>query len=308
MTRTPSNVDISRIDLNLLRLCTTLLETRNVTLAAERLGVTQPTLSYGLAKLRKRFNDRLFLRGPQGMLPTPLGEQLAREFAQALGQIDRAVESAQHFEPSDTHRRFRVAMSDIGGLYFVPPLLMQLQQEAPFAELEVKQVTLDQVVDGLASGAIDAAVGNLPIAAGHTRSALLFRERYVCLVGTKHHPRRGPMTLKRFLASRHVLVASPFSGHQLVEEALRAHGVSRRIAVTIPHFTVLPGLVAQSDLLVTLPSRVARVFESFGGLASVELPVELPDFEVKVHWHTRHENSPPVRWFRDQIVKALAPL
>ena len=153
MTRTPSNVDISRIDLNLLRLCTTLLETRNVTLAAERLGVTQPTLSYGLAKLRKRFNDRLFLRGPQGMLPTPLGEQLAREFAQALGQIDRAVESAQHFEPSDTHRRFRVAMSDIGGLYFVPPLLMQLQQEAPFAELEVKQVTLDQVVDGLASGA-----------------------------------------------------------------------------------------------------------------------------------------------------------
>src|SRR5690606_3687537 len=169
MPATLPRANAHKLDLNLLRLWITLAETRNVTLAAEHLGLTQPTVSYGLAKLRLHFNDRLFVRAPQGMQPTPLGEQLAREFQQALGQIDSAVEAARHFDPATTQRSFRVAMSDIGGLYFVPPLLLHLQQAAPQAELEVKQVLLEQLADGLASGAIDAAVGNLPLPVGHTR-------------------------------------------------------------------------------------------------------------------------------------------
>jgi DNA-binding transcriptional LysR family regulator len=296
------------LDLNLLRVLVSLGETRNVTMTAERLGVTQPTVSYGLSKLRARFHDRLFVRGPLGMHPTPLGEQLVKEFGQAMTQVNRAMESAQRFEPSTTKRRFKVAMSDIGGLYFMPPLLAHLGQCAPLAELEIRQVALDETIEDLASGAIDAAVGNLPIPAGHTRSELLFREHYVCLAGRKRHPGKVPMDLEHFLGSRHVLVSSPFSGHQLVEDALRAQGVSRRIAVTIPHFTVLPGLIARSDLLVTLPSRVARMFEAFGGLRSVELPVTLPEFEVRVHWHVRHETSVPVAWFRQQLIDSLRPL
>jgi len=298
-----------RLDLNLVRVMVAVFETGSVSQAADRLELTQPTVSYGLAKLRQTYGDALFVRDGRGMAPTPRAEQIYRAFQEALACIDRTQELAGAFQPARSRRRFRVAMSDIGGLCFLPPLVAQLRRAAPLAELDVLQVPMDALTEQLASGKVDAAIGNLPLGAEKLSSRLLFREHYVCLAA-RHHPaaRARRLTLAQFLAARHVLVTSPFFAHQHVEDSLRAQGVQRSIALRIPHFTVLPELIAHSDLMATLPLRVARVFESYGGLRAMPLPVSVPEFEVRVYVHAYQAAQPAVQWFAGQIESALRGL
>ncbi|GAB1576144.1 LysR family transcriptional regulator [Bordetella petrii] len=305
----PDAGEAHRLDLNLVRLMVAVFETGSVSLAAERLALTQPTVSYGLAKLRQSYGDALFVRDGRGMAPTPRAEQIYAAFQEALACIDSTQELAGPFVPASTTRRFRVAMSDIGGLCFLPPLMARLRRVAPQASLEVLQVPVDTLIEQLASGKADAAVGNLPMLHDKLRNQPLFREHYVCLMARGHPAAAsGKLSLAAFLATPHVLVSSPFFAHQRMEETLRAQGVHRKIALRIPHFTILPGLIAQSDLMAILPSRVARVFESYGNLQSLPLPVAIPEFEVCVHTHAYHAAQPAVQWFAGQVVLALQDL
>lgn len=305
----PEPAHAHRLDLNLVRLMVAVYETGSVSQAADRLALTQPTVSYGLAKLRQSYGDALFVRDGRGMAPTPRAEQIYSAFQEALACIDSTQELAGPFDPASTTRRFRVAMSDIGGLCFLPPLVAHLRRVAPQASLEVLQVPVDTLIEHLASGKIDAAVGNLPMLHEKLRNQLLFREHYVCLMAHDHPAiAAGRLTMKTFLNTPHVLVSSPFFAHQNIEDTLHAQGIHRKIALRIPYFTVLPGLVAQSDLLATLPSRVARVFESYGQLRSLPLPVAIPEFEVRVHVHAYHAAQPAVQWLAEQIVLALKDL
>jgi len=299
---------LRRLDLNLVRVFVAIFETRSVTAAASRLSVAQPSVSYALARLRDAFADRLFARGPAGVLPTALAEQIYARFSQALTSIDSTLEDPQRFDPATSTRRFKVAMSDIGALFFLPLLLPALRAAAPGAELEVIQVDVDQVVGDLSSGKLDAAIGNLPGIRDATHSSKLFVEHYVCLL-SQSHPKIGTrLSLDQFLQARHVLVSSPSSGHRLVEDALAERGVTRNVAVRIPHFTVLPQLLAGTDLLVTLPSRIAGVFCAHEALRVIKLPVQIPSFEVRVHWHPRYERLPAHRWFIERITGALQGL
>ncbi|AHV94745.1 LysR family transcriptional regulator [Bordetella holmesii] len=199
-----------RLDLNLVRLMTAVFETRSVSLAAERLGLTQPTVSYGLAKLRQAYGDALFVRDGRGMAPTPRAEQIYLAFQEALACIDSTYELASPFDPGSTTRRFRVAMSDIGGLCFLPPLVAHMRKVAPLADLEVVQMPVDTLIEHLAGSKVDAAIGNLPMLHEKLHSRLLFREHYVCLMAQSHPASHRALTLTSFLAARHVLVTSPF--------------------------------------------------------------------------------------------------
>ncbi|MGH9510400.1 MAG: LysR family transcriptional regulator [Terriglobales bacterium] len=301
-------VNPHRIDLNLVRVCVAIHESGSVTRAADLLSLTQPTVSYGLAKLRELFGDPVFLRNARGMVPTPRGEQICQQFREALTHIDSALESAQAFDPKRSTRRMRVAMSDIGGLVFLPPLFEHLQRHAPKLELEIVEVAVDQVAAELAAGRIDAAVGNLPTVRSRTRSTLLFAEHYVCMMSAHHKLAAQKLTLDRFVTARHVVVASPFSGHKLLDEALAERGVARTVSLIIPHFTILAGLVSGGDVLATLPLRVARVFAGYAPLVIKELPVKMPEFEVRVHWNERQEDAAAQRWLREQIAQVLGSL
>jgi len=295
----------SRIDLNLVRAFVTIYETRSVTGAAERLHLTQPSVSYALAKLREALHDPLFVRGPDGMAPTVFGEETYRKFAAAMAQIDSAMEPTSRFDPATSTQRFRVAMSDIGELIFLPPLLQAMEREAPNVELEVIQVAMSEVAGWLAAGKVDAAIGNLPGLADAARHRRLFSEHYVCLL-RRGHPLDGEIiSLDEFLAARHILVASPFSGHRLVEDILRQKGVSRRIALRIPHFTIVPQLIVNSDLLVTIPSQVGEFFSAGGLLRTAGLPIDIPSFEVRLFWHEHQEEKASHRWLRDLISRTL---
>lgn len=296
------------LDLALLRAFVAIYETGSVTAAAERLFVTQPTISYSLGKLREALNDPLFVRSGSSMVPTPRAQDCYSPFSGALLQIENALERARQFEPDTSRRRFRVAMSDIGELIFLPPIFELMQQRAPHVELEVVQVATEDLPGWLASGKVDAAVGNLPSIRSQTRNVRLFQEHYVCLL-SKRHPRvRKKLTLEDYLSEQHVYVSSKFSGHRQVEEALREAGVLRRVVLQVPHFTVLPHLISASELLAVVPSRVAATFESYGPLSSLDLPIAIPPIEVMVHWDRRHEGNVAQQWFISVIREALQDL
>jgi DNA-binding transcriptional LysR family regulator len=298
---------MSQLDLNLVRVLVAIYETQSVTAAAERLDVTQPTISYGLGKLRKAYGDRLFLRSGAGVSPTGLAEQLYPVFRVALAAVDNTLEERAAFSPLVSGRRFRLAMSDIGVLIFVPLLLKRFQEAAPRIEIDVVQIS-ETTGEDLAAGRLDLAVGNIPQLNRQTRSALLFKEHYVCLMSAAHPSIGKVMSLSQFLTARHVMVSSPRSGHALVEDGLAELGVHRNIVAKVPQFTVLPELLSQSDLLVILPSRVANLYVSQGALKAVDLPVKLPDFQVQVHWHRRQDTSVAHRWLIDEVTRTLGHL
>jgi DNA-binding transcriptional LysR family regulator len=292
---------MSQIDLNLIRVFVAIYETQSATAAAEQLNITQPTVSYGLGKLRELLSDHLFVRDRRSLQPTPRANMLYPRFRDALDSIGNAIEETQSFDPKSDSRVFSVAMTDIGSLYFLPSLEADLQEKAPNISVEIRQVQVNELVDQLSSGRLDVAVGNLPSLRGQTRSSVIFREHYVCLLGKKQALSIGEMTMEKFLASRHVAVSSTYSGHRLAEDALQDLGISRRIVVRTPYYTALPLLIANSDLIVLLPSRIASIFATQTDVVVMRAPMELPEFDVRMHWHPRHETNPALMWLLDRL-------
>ncbi len=297
-----------RLDLNLVRVLVAVFEARSVSLAADRLFVSQPTVSYSLGRLRELLDDPLFVRGVDGMQPTDRATRVYAEFRDALGRITATVEDCQGFDPARAEQRFRVSMSDIGQLIFLPPLLALLGREAPGVELEVVQEEVAQIPAALAAGKLDLAVGNLQPIVESTSHLTLFNERYVGLVRSGHPAVADGLSLAGYLAARHVVVSSPFAGHTVLEDALREQGLRRKVTLHIPHFTILPSVIAHSDLLVALPSRVAAWFTRYEPLTAVELPLNLAPFDVRMHWHPRHEHSAAGGWLRGAVQRSLGEL
>lgn len=293
---------MSHIDLNLIRTFVTLYEARSVTLAAERLFVTQPSVSYGLARLRELFDDALFSRTRDGIQPTFVAEQLYGPLRESLTRIESTVQGCRQFDPASTERRFRIALSDLGEIGFLPLILARLNQDAPLAEVEVLPLQVDQVGEWLASGKVDAAICRQPVPG--IRSRVLMHERYVCLLSTGHPRIDRQLSLEQFLAERHVAVTRT-SGHGNVEDVLKNMNVERRISLHVPHFSVLPKIIPGTDLLAVLPAQIARLFIHEGELKMLELPFPVAEFAVSLNWHPNSDSSAALRWFCDTIADAI---
>src|SRR5438132_10636192 len=292
-------MNVADLDLNLLRVFDAVLQQRSVTAAAARLGLTQPAVSNALARLRALFGDALFVRTPAGMEATPLARELAEPVRQALALLDSALAHGPGFDPASATRAFRFYMSDLGLIEFLPPLLDRVQKTAPGVRLEAVGLEVEDIAGALAAGALDLAVGFLPSLGPPVRRRALFRDPYLCLMRADH-PIRS-LTKKKFLAASHALVTYR-GGHRVIEEALERAGLARRIALRVPHFTVVPMVLERTDLILTLPARVARVFERRGKLKALPPPMPIAPAEVALHWHERFEADPGNRWLREQIV------
>jgi len=298
-------MNVQDVDLNLLRVFDTVLSERGVTPAAARLGLTQPAVSNALARLRGVFGDPLFVRTTGGMDATPFARQLAEPVRQALALLESALAHGPGFEPATSARAFRFYMSDLGQIEFLPPLVERVQRSAPGVRLEAVGLEVEDIGVALAAGTLDLAVGFLPGLGPPLQRRALFRDPYVCLMRTGHPAIDKKLTRKKFLAASHALV-SYRGGHRVIEEALERAGLARRIALRVPHFTVVPMILERSDLILTLPARVARVFERHGSLKSLPPPVPIPPAEVAVHWHERFEGDPGNRWLRDLMIELYA--
>src|SRR5690348_17114228 len=294
-------MNVRDVDLNLLRVFDAVLREHGVTPAAARLGLTQPAVSNALARLRALFGDALFVRTQAGMEATPFARGVAEPVRQALALLDSALAHGPGFEPATATRAFRFYMSDLGQVEFLPPLVERVQRTASGVRLEAVSLDLEHIGDALGSGALDLAVGFLPALGPPIERKALFRDPYVCLMRADHPVGRS-LTRKKFVEASHVLVTYRGGGHRVIEEALERAGVARRIALRVPHFTVVPMVLERTDLILTLPARVARVYEKRGRLKALPPPVPIPPAEVAVHWHERFESDPGNRWLRDVVI------
>jgi len=295
-----TDMNVHDIDLNLLRVFDAVLHEKGVTPAAARLGLTQPAVSNALARLRKVFGDALFVRTPRGVDATPFARELAEPVRQALALLESALAHGPGFDPATSTRAFRFYMSDLGQIEFLPPLVERVQRDAPGVRLEAVALEVEDIADALAAGALDLAIGFLPGLAAPVRRQALFRDPYLCLMRADHPI--VTLTRKRFLDASHALVIYR-GGHRVIEEALERAGVARRIALRVPHFTVVPMVLERTDLILTLPARVARVFERRGKLKALPPPVPIPPADVAAHWHERFERDPGNRWLREMIME-----
>ena len=299
-------MNIWNLDLNLLRVFDAIAREGSVSAAAASLGITQPAASNALARLRRELGDPLFVRTPRGMRPTPLAGQLNEPVHRALALLEGALAGTPGFDPATSTRSFRFYMSDIGEIFFLPPLVARVRQLAPRVHLEAVALAPEDVADGLAAGRIDLAVGFLPELHGAVRQQRMFRDPYVCLLRADH-PRIGArLTRRLFQDAQHALVASPGSGHRVIEQALARRGLKRHIALRVPHFTVLPQVLERTDLILTLPARIAQVFARDRPLRILDPPVAIPPADVALHWHERFDRDPALGWLRSLLLSLFA--
>lgn len=289
-------------DLNLLLVFEAMFRHGSVTRAAAHVGLTQSALSSALGRLRKQFGDPLFINTRSGMLPTPRALELAPPLTEALTMVRNAMISRGAFDPRSSTRGLRVCMTDVGEVVLLPALMRHLYAHAPAMRLETTQLPSAELAVRLETSDIDLAIGYLPQLPEKIRRARLFQEHYVCMT-RRNHPagRAAPITIAEFLAARHVLIASMGSGHQVLERTLAEHGVQDNVALRVPHFVVVPLIVAGTDLIVSLPSRVA---DATGRLVKVKvhpLPIAIPSFDVMMYWHERVDNDPANQWLRNAV-------
>jgi len=289
------------LDLNLLPVFEAMLVEQNVTAAASHVGLTQSAMSNALGRLRQHFDDPLFVKTKTGMLPTPRAQELAGPIRHALALIRATAAEHERFDPLTSDRTFRIYMTDVGEMRFLPKLMEHLRSIGAKIKIETCQIQADELADRMTLGEVDLALGYLPDVSGAIERLPLFEERYVCV--TRDDVLDTNLTLERFVTSPHVAIESLGSGHALFERALQREGIALNVALRVPHFVVIPMIVERTDLMVTLPATVAELIAKPMNLRIHPLPIKFPNFEVSLYWHPLFANDPPIAWMRSVLTE-----
>jgi DNA-binding transcriptional LysR family regulator len=288
---------VTNIDLKLLAVIGELHRTRSVSQAAERLALSQSTISMSLARLRKHFNDPLFVRTSAGMEPTPHATELICMLQKAESLLHTALDHHVVFEPKRSDRVFRLQSTDIAQVTLLPRLMQQLKGVAPAIGIHLGRISAD-TPKLLESGELDLAVGFiLPMGAGFCQQRL-FKERFVCAV-RKDHPRIDrSLNVKQFESEAHLAITTAGTGHGVVEKTLEAKKIRRTVGLTVLSFLGIASIIASGDYIVTLPEQLGRHLASGGAIKVLPVPVEMPAYYIMQHWHERYSQDPANRWLR----------
>lgn len=292
--------DLRRIDLNLLVILDALLEERHVSRAAERLAMTQPAVSHALNRLRDLLDDPLLLRAGNQMQLTRRAFELAGPLRDILGGVRRLV-LGDDFEPASAELELRLGMSDYGAWVVLPALLPILRREAPGIHLDVRQASRVGMAEQVASGELDGALGVFPMLPEGLRVQGLFEERFVCLCSRETLGARKRLELDDYLAAPHLRVALQQSPAEEIDSHLEKLGRRRKVAATVPHFSVAPSLLAGTDMVLTIAARMLPADLGSHGLASFEPPLKLAPFDFVQIWSDTSEDDPARRWLRGKL-------
>ena len=302
-------MNIEQLDLNLLVTLDTLLAERNVTRAARRLNLSQPALSSRLTRLRDLLNDPLLLPSQRGMIPTERALELQAPLHEAIEGVRRVIAETSPFNPADVTATIAIAASDYVQYSVLLPLLQILHQEAPGLRLSWRTLEEPRLEGQMARGDIQLAVTMPECAPDTLHMRHLYHETYVAIARPDHPDVRDALDLETFCALDHVMVSPDgggFSGP--TDAALAGVGKTRRVCLSAPGFLVVPDIIAQSDMIALIPSRVARNRE--GRLQILEPPLPIPGFDMALIWHDRTTTHPLHRWLRDriyQLMRDIAP-
>lgn len=295
-------MDLRSIDLNLLVALEALLEERSVTKAAHRLGMSQPAMSRALARLRTLFADALLADGQRGYVLSARAAQLRPLLRQVLAGIGDLLE-ARPFDPATATGQVRLLMADLEAAALAPRLLARIAVEAPLLDLDILPPG-GALLGGLEGDVADAVVGVIDEAPAGIRRRALYRDRLVTMMRSGHPAARGKLTLEKFLALDHLVVSVTGVGPAPIDALLASMARRRRVAVRVPSFLAAVEIAAQSDLVMTLPSSLARTAMGMGRFATLPPPFEAGRFTMSLAWHARRQDEPRHAWLRQAVVEA----
>lgn len=293
-------LNLRSVDLNLLVFFDALMTERHVTRAASKVAISQSAMSNALGRLRHVFRDELFIRTAQGMEPTPRALELGPAVHAILQQTTRLMASDAFFDASTSERQFICRMSDLVGSLLLPSLLACFRSEAPGITLEVVHLSPEDTVAELEGDRLDVAV-SMHLRHGNTiKSEPLFRDRMVCLMREDHPLAAGALPLKKLLSYGHVRVAMSPTDIRFVDSMLASKGMRRNVVLTVPHWLLVPRVLASTDLVAVISERAGRAFIGTGTIMR-PLPYASEQFSWTMYWHRRYERSRAHQWLRESL-------
>jgi DNA-binding transcriptional LysR family regulator len=293
-------------DLNLLIVFDAVMQERSVTRAGSRIGLSQPAMSHALNRLRYMLKDELFIRTPDGMVPTPRAEVLAQPLRSALSEMQLALEPAA-FDPAASDRRFALAVNNYAAVVLASPLVAAVSAAAPAVRLDLRPSGTLDIVDRLDRGDLDLTLGSMDSPGERFASALLLEDPFVMVMRRGHPASRRKLSASAFAALPHLEISSSGEDTGFIDRWLAERGLERRIALRAPYLSAAAILV-QSDLAATLSQRIAQEFVRHHPLQLFKPPYDSPRVPTRMLWHRRLDRHPAHRWLRDVILSVAKGL
>lgn len=295
-----ADINLAGVDLNLLPALEALLRRRHVTRAAEDVGLSQPAMSRALSRLRDLLEDELLVRSGQGLVLTPKAQALVPVLATALGEVKLLFRPPQ-FDPSTERRVVRIAASDTQTILLAPAIMARLAREAPGVDLRMVSYRED-IVSRMEDGSIDLAfaIDTVQLPPG-ARTEVLFEDRLAIVTRRTHPAAQGPWAVEDYARFDHVGVSMLDDGISELDTMLAAAGVTRRMALTTPHFMAALATVAATDLVTTISRAFARRFVDVFDLVLNEPPFDDTSFKVTLVWGHVRATDPMLIWLRGLI-------
>lgn len=296
---------ISRVDLNLFIVFEAIYAEGSVTRASLKLNLTQPAISHALGRLRVMFDDPLFVRQGHMMVSTPLARSIIEPVRHSLRGFEVTLNKLNRFDPASTEKEFSLALRDVLESTVLPPLMVALEREAPHARVAAVQVDRRELESELQAGTLDCAIDVLLPLAADIRHTRILADRTL-VVARRGHPRlRDGITLEQYLAEEHILASSRRKGPGIEDFELSRLGMQRKIRLRCQHYFAACRVVSQTDLILTMPERYARVANQQFDNQLLPLPLEMPAWDVYLYWHANVEDDPANRWLRERLTAAM---
>ena len=294
-------MNLNKVDLNLFVVFDAIYTDANLTRAGQIIGITQPAVSNALARLRESFNDPLFVRTAQGMVPTPMAQNIINPVRSALALLRVSVQESRTFNPLQANKTFRISMTDLTEAVVLPPLFQRLRKQAPSVVVESLLSHRRETTSDLAAGRLDFAIDAPLNTDPQVRHVKLMEDRYVCAMRPAHPLAGQPsISLDEYLGLTHIHISTRRNGLGQVDLALGKMGLQRKITLRSQHYLMASNVLQHTDMVMTVPERFARRH----ALHFVALPLnELPNVETHLYWHESTEQDPANRWMRELLIE-----
>jgi DNA-binding transcriptional LysR family regulator len=295
--------NIRNVNLNLLLVFDALMQEMHLSKAANKIGLSQPGMSYSLKQLRLLFNDPLFIRNNNQMIPSPKACAIYPLIQKALNHVCSAIDHERTFDPIDSSVDFKLGISDYISFVLLPDIFQSLSTLSNQMTLTTQNCTAPEKNDLLNQNALDFAIGVFDSTPKKFEFVELFKEKIVCLYDPNRIHTKNNLSLNDFTSNPHLLINFREDAPFTIQKALKKINMQRHVAMTISHVLPAGRIIANSNMIVALPERVADIMAPQYNLRTSPLPIDIQDFSVFLLWHKKNNFSAEHLWFKENILK-----
>jgi len=294
-------MDASNFDLNLLVVFNAIYEEKSLTRAGRRLRLTQPAISHSLNRLRSAFNNQLFVRHGNRMVPTPLAEKLRFNAQEILGLTEKMLAGWESFEPSRSTRTFLIGVQDYPLLAVLPALMEIIHKTAPAINIKTSHLRKEDRKIALEEGKLDMVIGVKQEFGSNIKQQYLFSDREVCIMRKDHPDIESTLTMEQYTAAEFISLSVSEYEEQAIDVKLKELGIKRKIRLIVENEATIPHLIVKTDFFANVVELVANAFAPWLPIKIMDMPIPITDIKFYQYWHTRHQEEPAHVWLRQTI-------